>query len=123
MAFDRLGDAKGDLYLRSSRHTWESDWAYVFASNTLYEYLISHPYETCRIYDNMDKDAYLAIIKMAVSSVPAKYYDRDFENDWSCAIGGGDNGFMNTLRKAYKNVRWMTLPNASEVMIKRRQIS
>lgn len=93
-----------EKYLRSATQTEKTDKCYIWIVNELYQYLLSQPILTQKIYETKDKDAFIELISSFVKKdKPRGYYDIDVEYDWT--LSGKNNGFMNCLRSAYLCVK------------------
>jgi hypothetical protein len=86
-------------YLRSSVPNENTEKAYVWVANELYEFLLVNPLITKTIYESKDRSAYLSLVEFFVKRLPQGYYDSDFFHDWT--LNGENNGFMRQIRSAY----------------------
>jgi len=86
-------------YLGSSVPNENTESAYVWVANELYEFLLTNPLITKTIYESKDKSAYLSLVEFFVKRLPQGYYDSDFFHDWT--LKGENNGFMQQIRSVY----------------------
>jgi hypothetical protein len=91
-----------EKYLRSCVPTENTDEAYIWVTNELYEFLLQNPFITKTFYETKNRNAYLDLVNAFVRKVPTRLYDTDFCYDWT--LNGEDNGFMNQLRSAYNQI-------------------
>jgi len=86
-------------YLRSSVPNENTESAYVWVANELYEFLLTNPLITKTIYESKDRSAYLSLVEFFVKRLPNDLYDSDFFHDWT--LKGENNGFMRQIRSVY----------------------
>lgn len=86
-------------YLGSSVPNENTESAYVWVANELYEFLLANPLITKTIYESKDKSAYLSLVEFFVKRLPNDRYDSDFFHDWT--LKGENNGFMQQIRSVY----------------------
>jgi len=86
-------------YLGSSVPNENTESAYVWVANELYEFLLTNPLITKTIYESKNKSAYLSLVEFFVKRLPNDRYDSDFFHDWT--LKGENNGFMQQIRSVY----------------------
>ena len=89
-------------YLRSTAPNDNTESAYTWVVNELYEFLLVNPSITKTIYESKDSSAYRPLVEFFVKRLPGDRYDSDFFHDWT--LNGENNGFMRQIRTAYNQI-------------------